>query len=121
MEEYYCCREKQHKEEQASTSKVSPPRTRARVSEPTFFLKICDFFRGDELNEEYEKKRANKLRRRIIKVTLSLKESVLKVARSRSDNTAKHIARIRFEHDLVAAEVKYHSDCCFLFNTDHWE
>lgn len=48
---------RQHEEEEeASTSKVSPPRTRARVSESAFCFKQCCLFCGKELNEEYEKK-----------------------------------------------------------------
>lgn len=105
---------RQHEEDQASTSK---PRTRARVSESAFCFKNHCFFCGDEANEEYEKKRAQKFRRRICKVTtLSFKESVLKIAQSRSDDNSKTIiARIGFEHDLVAAEASYHHDCYVSF------
>lgn len=104
---------RQHEEEEASTSKISPPRTRARVSDSSFCFNNCCFFCGDEVNEDYEKKRALKLRRRICRVTtLSLQESVLKVAQSRSDDIAKAIvSRIGFEHDLIAAEARYHRDC----------
>lgn len=108
---------RQHEEESASTSKKSPPRTRARVSESYFSFKNCCLFCGDKLNEEYEKKQAQRSRRKICKVTtLSFKDSVMKAAQSRSDDTAKTIvARIGFEHDLVAAEAKYHNDCFVLF------
>lgn len=43
---------------------------------------------------------------------LNYKDSILEVARSRSDATAKAvIARIEYEYDLVAVEAKYHRDC----------
>ncbi|CAH2091780.1 unnamed protein product [Euphydryas editha] len=108
---------RKREEKQASASKVSPPRARTRLSESAFCLKSCCLFCGDQLNEEYEKKRAKKYRRRICKVsTLTFKESVLKVAQSRSDDTAKIVvARIGFEHDLVAAETRYHNDCYISF------
>lgn len=64
------------------------------------------------MTEEYEKKQAQRSREVYKATTLSFKNSVMKAAQSRSDDTAKTIvARIGFEHDLVAAEAKYHNDC----------
>lgn len=105
---------RQHEDEQASTSKVSPPRTRARLSESNFCFKNCCLFCGDVADEEAEKKKAKHLRKIIYKVsTLTFKESLLKIANGRSDDVSKAvIARINFEHDLVAADAKYHS-CCY--------
>ncbi|KAG8290201.1 hypothetical protein J6590_087951 [Homalodisca vitripennis] len=41
---------------------------------------------------------------------------LMKAAQSRSDDTEKTIvARIGFEHDVVAAEAKYHNDCFVSF------
>ena len=99
--------------DQVSTFENSPPRTRARVSESLLCLKKCCLFCGDEANEEAEKKKAKKVRRKIHKVaTLEFKESILKVAWSRSDEEAKKVtARIEYEFDLVAAEAKYHNTC----------
>ncbi|CAH2083873.1 unnamed protein product [Euphydryas editha] len=127
---------RQHEEDQASTSKTteyiesktkniiiprgskkSPPRTTAHVSESDFCFKNHCLFCGNEANKEYEKKRAQKYRRKICMVsTLSFKESVLKIAQSRSDDNSKTItARIGFEHDLVAAEARYHRNCYIYF------
>lgn len=54
--------------------------------------------------------------------TLEFKESLLKLAKDRSDDVSKAvIARINFEYDLVAAEAKYHGGCYKSFlkpNTD---
>lgn len=102
--------------EQASTSKmskISPPRTRAQLSEPDFSFKNYCFFCGNNASEEAEKKQPQKCRRKICKVsTLEFKESIMKIARSRSDDTAKNvIARIEYVYDLVAAEAKYHINC----------
>ena len=99
--------------DQVSTSENSPPRTRARVSESLFCLKKCCLFCGDEANEEAEKKKAKKVRHKIHKVaTLEFKESIVKVAWSRSDDEAKKVtARIEYEFDLVAAEAKYNNTC----------
>lgn len=104
---------RQYEEEQASTSEVSPPRTRARVSESVFCFKQCCLFCGSELNEERETKRQLCLRRKIFNVSkLSFKESILKIAQTRSDDASKAVtARIEFEYDLVAAGAKYHNDC----------
>lgn len=104
---------RQHEEEQAGTSKISPPRTRARTTKPVFCFKQRCLFCGNELNEEFENKKALKYRRQICNVsTLSFKETILNIAQTRSDNVAKAIiTRIQFEHDLIAAEGKYHKDC----------
>ena len=47
---------RQHEDGQTSTSKVSPPRTRARVNESDFCFKKYCLFCGDEADEEAEKK-----------------------------------------------------------------
>jgi hypothetical protein len=44
-------------EEQASTSKISPPRTRARVSASSFCFKKCCLFCGNELDEHFHSKK----------------------------------------------------------------
>lgn len=100
-------------DEQASTSKISPRRTRARVSESFFCFKKCCLFCGNELNEELENRKALKYRRKIFHVTKpSFKETILSIAQTRSDHVAKAvITPIGFEHDLVAAEAQYHIDC----------
>ena len=99
--------------DQVSTSENSPPRTRARVSESFFCLKKCCIFCGDEANKEAEKKKAKKVWHKIHKVaTIEFKESIQKVAWSRSDEEAKKVtAHIEYEFDLVAAEAKYHNTC----------
>ncbi|KAL4718412.1 hypothetical protein ACJJTC_016033 [Scirpophaga incertulas] len=96
---------------------LCPPHTRARVSEPDFNVKKYCLFCGDEANEEAEKKKAQNVRRKIYNVsTLEFKDSILKVARTRSDDAAKAvIARIEYEFDLVAAEAKYHNNCYNIF------
>lgn len=104
---------RRHSQEEASTSKISPPRTRARVSDSAFCFKQCCLFCGDQLNEQYETKKPKHLRRKFFNVTtLSFKKSVLKAARDRNDDIGRAIvARVGFEFDLVAAEAKYHNDC----------
>jgi CRISPR/Cas system-associated protein Cas5 (RAMP superfamily) len=104
---------RQNEMEQASTSKISPPRTRARVSESYFCFKKYCLFCDLQANEESEKKKAQNVLRKIYKVaTLAFKESILKVARARSDDAAKTVtARIEYDYDLVAAEAKYHNNC----------
>ncbi|KAG8180207.1 hypothetical protein JTE90_027919 [Oedothorax gibbosus] len=108
---------RQNEIEEASTSKSSPPRTRARVNESHFCLKKDCLFCGFEASEESEKKKALNDRRKISKVaTLEFKESLLKVARARFDDVAKTVtARIEYEHDLVAAGAKYHTNCFHSF------
>ncbi|CAG5030447.1 unnamed protein product [Parnassius apollo] len=82
---------RQRETEQGSTSTISPPHTRARVSEPDFNLRNC-LFCGDEANEEAEKKIPQNFRRKIYNVsTLEFKDSILKVARTRSDDVAKAV------------------------------
>lgn len=106
---------RKQEEEQAkpSISTKSPPRTRARLSETFFCFKKCCLFCGNELNEELENRKALKYRRKICHVsTFSFKETILNIAQTRSDNAAQAvITRIEGEHDLVAAEAKYHRDC----------
>lgn len=108
---------RQSETEEGSTSTISPPHTRARLSEPDFNFKRYCLFCGDEANEEAEKKKAQNVRRKIYNVsTLEFKDSILKVARTRSDDIAKAvIARIEYEYDLVAAEAKYHNNCYNIF------
>ena len=103
---------RRHEDGQASTSKVSPPRTRARVSESdSCFKKYC-LSCGDEADEETEKKSLHRRQKMYKVATLSLKESVLTVAQDRSDDVSKAVtARINFEYDLVAVEAKYHDNC----------
>ena len=48
---------RQHEDGQASTSKVSPPRATARVSESNFCFKKYCLFCGNEADEETEKNR----------------------------------------------------------------
>lgn len=55
---------RQHEDEQASTSKVSPPRTRARVGESDFSFKKNCLFCGNEANEEAEKKKPQDVRKK---------------------------------------------------------
>lgn len=97
--------------EEGSTS-TSPPRTRTRISEADFCIKSYCLFCGDEANEEAEKKAQN-FRRKIYNVSaLEFKDSILKVARTRSVDVAKAVvARIEYEFDLVAVETKYHNNC----------
>lgn len=104
---------RQREEQEASTSTESPPRTRLRSSESAFCSKKQCLFCGQELNEEYEKRKPSNIRRRISQVsTLQFKDSILEIARTRNDTTAKAVlARLEFEYDLVAAEAKYHHDC----------
>ncbi|CAH2237338.1 jg3546 [Pararge aegeria aegeria] len=104
---------RQREEEQASTSKVSPPHTRARISESSFCFKNNCLFCGDEADEEAEKKKVKIYRRKIHKVsTLTFKDSILKLAKDRSDDVSKAVfARINFQYDLVAADAKYHDSC----------
>ncbi|CAH1115552.1 unnamed protein product [Psylliodes chrysocephalus] len=104
---------RQHEEQEASTSIVGPPRTRARVSESAFCFKKQCLFCSQELNEEHEKRKSLDSRRKIQQVsTLTFKDSILDTARNRSDAMAKAVfARLEFENDLVAAEAKYHHDC----------
>ena len=72
---------RQHEDGQASTSKVSPPRIKARVSESDFCFKKCCLFCGDEADKEAEKKKSLHRRRKIYNVTtLSFKGSILAVA-----------------------------------------
>ena len=71
---------RQHEDGQASTSKVSPPRTRARVSESDFCFKKYCLFCGDEADEEAEKKSLHHLQKIYNVATLSFKEYVLTVA-----------------------------------------
>ncbi|CAG4987924.1 unnamed protein product [Colias eurytheme] len=104
---------RQREDEQASTSKVSPPRTRSRVSESSFSFKDNCLFCGDEADEQAEKKKSQHLRKKIYKVsTLKFKESILELAKDRSDDLSKAVVdRINFEYDLVAADAKYHDSC----------
>ena len=98
---------RQHEDEQAGPSKVSPPRPRARVSESDFCFKKYCLFCGDEADEEAEKKKRSIVEEKFIMLLkLSFKESVLKVAQDRSDDVSKAVAaRINFEYDLVAARL----------------
>lgn len=91
---------RQRENEEASISKISPPRTRARVSESSSCFKENFLFCGDEADEEAEKKKPQNLRKKIYKVsTLNFKESLLKLAKDRSDDVSKAvIARINFEY-----------------------
>ncbi|KAJ9596454.1 hypothetical protein L9F63_012538, partial [Diploptera punctata] len=59
-----------------------------------------------EANEEAEKEKTQNVRCKFHKVaTLEFKESILKEARTCSDDVAKHFtARIQYEYDLDAAE-----------------
>lgn len=104
---------RQREEQEAGTSTESPPRTRLRSSESAFCYKKQCLFCGQELNEEYEKRKPSDIRRRISQVsTLQFKDSILEIARTRNDTTTKDVlARLEFEYDLVAAEAKYHHDC----------
>lgn len=104
---------RQREEHEASTSTVNPPSTRSRVSDSAFCFKNLCLFCGKELNEEHERRKSVDSRRRISQVsTLDFKDSILEVARTRSDAIAKAvIARIEYEYDLVAVEAKYHRDC----------
>ena len=103
---------RQHEDRQASTSKVSPPRTKARVSESDFCFKKYCLFCGDEADEEAEKKSLHRRQKIYNVATFSFKESVLTVAQDRSDDVRKAVtARINFEYDLVAVEAKYHDNC----------
>ncbi|PZC75227.1 hypothetical protein B5X24_HaOG206534 [Helicoverpa armigera] len=107
---------RQREEEKASISKISPPRTRTRVSESFCFKNYC-LFCGNEANEETEKKKAQHLRKKIYNVTtFNFKESLLKLVKDRSDDVSKAVfARINFEYDLIAAEAKYHDSCYKFF------
>lgn len=111
-------KKRQREEQEASTSTtVMPPRTRSRVSESGFcFKKLC-LFCGKNANEECERRKSLDYRRKIVQVsTLGLKDSILAVARTRSDAIANNvIERINFEYDLVAAEAKYHRKCYLSF------
>ncbi|GBP40851.1 Putative nuclease HARBI1 [Eumeta japonica] len=104
---------RQREEQEASTSTETPPRTRLRSSESAFCSKKQCLFCSQELNEEYEKRKPSDIRRRISQVsTFQFKDSILEIARTRNDTTAKAVlARLEFEYDLVAAEAKYHHDC----------
>ena len=103
---------RQHEDEQASTSKVSPPCTRARVSESDFCFKKYCLFCGHKRMKRLKKKSLHHRQKIYNVVTLSFKESVLTVAQDRSDDVSKAVtARINFEYDLIAAEAKYHDNC----------
>ena len=67
---------------------------------------------GDEADEEAEKKSLHRRQKMYNVATLSFKESVLTVAQDRFDDVSKAVtARINFEYDVVAADVKYHDNC----------
>lgn len=59
---------RQHEDDAASTSKISPPRTRTRVSESGFSFKQNCLFCGNEANEEAEKKKVQNFRKKILKL-----------------------------------------------------
>ncbi|CAG4969036.1 unnamed protein product [Parnassius apollo] len=83
---------RQRENEEASTSKVSPPRTRARVSESSVCFKENCLFCGDEADEAAEKKKSQNLRKKNYKVsTPYFKESLLKLAKDRSDDVSKAV------------------------------
>ncbi|CAG4972672.1 unnamed protein product [Parnassius apollo] len=63
---------RQRETEQGSTSTISPPHTRARVSEPDFNFKRYCLFCGDEANEEAEKKKAQNVHPTVISKELLL-------------------------------------------------
>jgi len=69
-------------------------------------------FCSEEANKEAEKKK-KQYRRKIQQVyRISFKDSVIKIAEARGDRYGRIVKnRINFEHDLVAAGAKYHSDC----------
>lgn len=65
---------------------------------PAFVFKNHCLFCGDETDEEAEKKKVKIYRRKIHKVsTLTFKDSILKLAKDRSDDVSKAVfARINF-------------------------
>ena len=85
---------RQHEDGQASTSKVSPPRTRARVSESDFCFKKYCLFCSDEADEEAERKFLHRRQKIYNVATLSFKESVLTVAQDRSDDVSKAVTAL---------------------------
>ncbi|CAH1100085.1 unnamed protein product [Psylliodes chrysocephalus] len=90
---------RQHEVQEASTSIVGPPRTRARVRELAYCLIKQCLFCSQELNEEYEKRKSLDSR-----------------PTTRSDAMANAVlARLEFENDLIAAE----ADCFISFLKPH--
>lgn len=78
--------------QEASTSSANPSRIRSRVRETAFCFKEQCLFCGLQLNKEYGK------------------------TNSAVDATAEAVlARVEFEHDLVACQAKYHHDCYVSF------
>jgi len=109
---------KRERDAEASTStNLSPPRSRKRSNESAFDFKRCCIFCGEEASEEKEIKKHKKFRQKISHVsTLSFKDGVIAAANKRGDDLGKTVTRrIIFEHDLVAAEAKYHAVCYTLF------
>lgn len=101
---------KRRAEEDETPTAASPPR---KKREEVFDFKTFCLFCGQVADEAAEKKQKEKYRRTISKVsTLDFKNNVLKKADERSDLIGKLVKnRILFEHDLIAAEAKYHAVC----------
>lgn len=97
---------RQRDEEAAGTSNPSPHKKRTRA----FDFKTLCLFCGEKADEESEIKKHQEHRLKISQVsTLSFKETVIKTAELRCDKLGKIVReRVNFEHDLVAAEARYH-------------
>lgn len=105
---------RQRDEEAAGTSNLSPHKKRTRA----FDFKTLCLFCGEKADEESEIKKHQEHRLKISQVsTLSFKETVIKTAELRCDKLGKIVReRVNFEHDLVAAEARYHRSCLVSFN-----
>lgn len=108
---------KRERNESASTSTNSPPRSRMREREQSFNLKEQCIFCGEEASEVKERKKDRKTRQKIKYVsTVSFKDSIIAMADNRGDDIANAVKkRIMFENDLVAAQAKYHHNCYHSF------
>lgn len=104
---------RRHEEEEPSTSS---DRSRKKRNDGFDFKTLC-MFCGEVARSNPKKE--EKYKTRICQVsTIEFKNKVIEVADERGDSFGKLVKdRIIFEHDLVAAEAKYHKNCYANFLT----
>lgn len=114
-----CIQAGKRKQEEGETI-TSPLVLRKKRGEVFDFKNQC-LFCGEVADETAEKKKREKYRRKIKKVsTLEFKETVIKKAKERGDDFGELVkSRIILQHDLIAAEAKYHAVALKTFQINH--
>ncbi|XP_014616400.1 PREDICTED: uncharacterized protein LOC106793738 [Polistes canadensis] len=103
-------------QDEATASPIVPHKRRSEVFD---FKKQC-LFCGEVADKAAETKKKEKYRRKISTVsTLEFKDNVIKKVEERGDTFGELVKnRILFQHDLIAAEAKYHAICYTNFFTN---